>query len=370
MRVWSLLNLLRFSLNPDGGHVSFFSKQASQRELAHVCRSLGTSLHAGIDLRKSITTAARRSSGAMHTALREIDRELQSGNDFTSAIETRSRYFPNLFADVVHIGEQTGSLPEALLALSEHYENNVKLRKEFLSQITMPIVQLLVAIFVIAGLIFLLGIIGASTGSPFDILGWGLMGASGALTWLGGWAMVIVASYVIYKLVTQSLGGRAAVHRMLLGIPVVGRCLQDFAIARFSWAFYLTQNAGMPIDDSLESSLRATSNGAFIAATDHMVREIRSGETLTDSFISSQLFPVEFIQTVDVAETSGTVPEALHRLSPQFEENARRSLKALATTASWVCWFGVAAFVIYIVISIVMWYLSQLQGALDMANGI
>lgn len=347
--------------------MSLFPSKASQKELAHVCRSLGTSLHSGIDLLRALQMTSKRSSGEMKRVLLDVLDQIKSGADITSAVEAHGRYFPELFSDIVQIGEHAGALPEALLALSEHYENNVRLRKEFLSQIAMPAIQLTVAVFVIAGLILLLGMIGESTGTTFDILGWGLLGASGAITWLGFWAMGIISLIVIYKLLSNSMAGQKALHRTLISIPIVGRCMQDFAIARFSWAFHLTQNAGMPIDDSLDASLRATSNGAFIAAASQVNHRIRNGENLTDSLQSSGLFPIEFIQTVDVAETSGTVPEALHRLSPQFEENARRSLKALASAAGWACWIAVAGFIIFIVFTIILWYVGQLN---DVLNGI
>ncbi|MDB4793270.1 type II secretion system F family protein [bacterium] len=346
--------------------MSLFPSKASLKELAHVCRSLGTSLHSGIDLLRALQMTSKRSSGEMKRVLLDILDQIKSGSDITSAVEAHGRYFPELFADIVQIGEHAGALPEALLALSDHYENNIRLRKEFLSQIAMPAIQLTVAVFVIAGLILLLGMIGESTGTTFDILGWGLLGASGAITWLGFWAMGIISLIVIYKLLSNSMAGQKALHRTLLSIPVVGRCMQDFAIARFSWAFHLTQNAGMPIDDSLDASLRATSNGAFISAASQINYSIRNGENLTDSLQSSGLFPIEFVQTVDVAETSGTVPEALHRLSPQFEENARRSLKALASAAGWACWIAVAGFIIFIVFTIVLWYVGQLNDAINM----
>lgn len=344
--------------------MTLFPARASQKELAHVCRSLGTSLHSGIDLLRALKMTSKRCSGEMKRVLLDVVDQIKSGSDITTAVESHGRYFPELFSDIVQIGEHAGALPESLLALSEHYENNVRLRKEFISQISMPAIQLTVAVFVIAGLILLLGMIGESTGATFDILGWGLLGPSGAMTWLGFWLMAIVSVFVVYKLLSNSIAGQKALHRSLLSIPVVGKCMQDFAIARFSWAFHLTQNAGMPIDDSLEASLRATSNGAFIGATPLINQSIRNGENLTDSLQSSGLFPLEFIQTVDVAETSGTVPEALHRLSPQFEENARRSLKALANAAGWACWIAVAGFIIFIVFTIVLWYVAQLNDAL------
>lgn len=350
--------------------MSVLSPRANSKQLAHLCRSLGTSLQSGIELRRALQMCSKRSIGKQKSVLMDLTDQVSSGYDLSSAIDLHAEYFPRLFSDVAQIGEHAGALPEALLALSEHYENNIRLKKEFLSQITMPLVQLAVAVLVIAGLIFLLGVIGSSTGMTVDILGWGLIGPRGAMTWLGFWAMGITTIFVIWQLTTRSLAGKRIFHRFLMSVPVVGRCLQDFAIARFSWAFYLTQNAGMPIDDSLDASLRATSNGAFAAAANRMIRDINQGETLTETFENSGLFPIEFIQTVYVAENSGTVPEALHRLSPQFEENARRSLRTLAAVAGWAVWITVAGFIVFFIFTVIFWYIAQINGALDMINEI
>jgi type IV pilus assembly protein PilC len=202
------------------------------------------------------------------------------------------------------------------------------------------------------------------------VLGFGLTGASGALTWLVGWAMAIAGVFVAYRLAAASLTGKAFVHSALLKVPVVGGCMQSFAIARFSWAFHLTQQAGMPIKDSLDASLRATANGAFIAAAPQIIGDVMQGDPLTDALAKSGLFPEEFIHIVHVAETSGTVPEALHRLSPQFEDQARRSLRALAAVAGWGVWLAVAVFIIFLIFSVVLWYVGLIESATQEALGV
>jgi type IV pilus assembly protein PilC len=53
-------------------------------------------------------------------------------------------------------------------------------------------------------------------------------------------------------------------------------------------------------------------------------------------------------------------------LSPQFEDQARRSLAALAVTLAWVVWVIVAMFIIFIVFSFVMQYVRMIERA---ANG-
>lgn len=347
--------------------MSPFSKSATWKELAVLSRSLGTSLHSGVDILKALDLATRRTGGAMHQTLTEIISQIKSGEDLASAIESHGSFFPDLFSDMIQVGEQTGSLPEVLKSLASHYENNVRLRSDFINRITPSVIQFSIAIIVVAGMIFILGWISQTTGTQIDILGWGLVGTTGALTWLAFWAMFAASLYVGYKLLTRSLAGLSALHRTMLSIPVVGRCMQDLAIARFSWAFSLTQGAGMSIDPSLDSSLRATSNGAFISATDQVIRDVNNGLSLTDSLQRTELFPIDFIQVVDVAEISGTVPESLDRLSPQFEENARRSMQNMTAAFGWAIWTCVAVFIIFIVLKIILWYVAMLNDAINMA---
>jgi type IV pilus assembly protein PilC len=334
-----------------------FAKRVSTKRLALLCRSLGTSLEAGVPIVKALETASRKTSdGALRDAMERVVSDIKSGTTVTEAFDDQGDFFPDLFVDMLAVAEQTGTLPEVLLSLADHYENNVRLRKDFLSQITWPVIQLVAAIGIVGMLIYILGWIGESSGATIDVLGWGMLGWTGALTWFLGWAMGAGLLWFAYKLAAASLVWRKTMHRTLMAIPVVGGCLRNFAIARFSWALHLTQSAGMPMDDSLDASLRATSNGAFDAASDQIIDEVMRGEPLSDALAHSQLFPEEFLNVVHVAETSGTVPEQLQRLSPRFEEDARRSLKTLTSLAGWGVWIIVAGFIIFVIFRIVLWY--------------
>ena len=96
-----------------------------------------------------------------------------------------------------------------------------------------------------------------------------------------------------------------------------------------------------------------------------ILESIESGETLTVALAESGLFPDEFIEMVDVGETSGTVPEALHRLSPQFEEQARRSLKTLTAALGMLVWLTVAGFIVFFIFRFVLWYVGMITDAVQ-----
>ena len=164
-------------------------------------------------------------------------------------------------------------------------------------------------------------------------------------------------------IVAKTFSGKAFVHSLLLKVPVIGHCLRSFAMARFSWAFALTQQAGMSIIPSLEASLKATGNGAFVGETPKVTAMIMAGEDLADTLAETHLFPRDYLELVRVGEATGTVPETLERLSPQLEDQARRSLTALSVTLAWLIWTFVAAVITFIIFRIALIYIGMINDA-------
>jgi type IV pilus assembly protein PilC len=322
-------------------------------------------LHSGVNILQAFKVAGAQSH---HPRLRTISAsmidELRKGTEVSTAMREQGEAFPELMIDLVSVADQTGSLPEVLRALADHYDNLIRLRRTFIGAITFPIIQLLAAIFIVAGLIWLLGLIAMTHGGqPFDVLGLGLTGTLGAITWLLGCFGTAIAGVLLYLFLVKGLKGRASVHSALLRVPVVGACLRSFAMARFSWAFALTQQAGMSINPSLESSLKATGNGAFASQIPMVTAMITEGEDLSFALAETGLFPREYLELVRVGEASGTVPETLERLSPQLEEQARRSLDSMTGFLAWVIWGIVASIIIFFIFRIAMMYIGLLNSA-------
>ena len=339
----------------------------SLKSLARVSRNLATLLSTGVAAPKAFAMAARKASdGRLKGEFSVIADKLRGGSTVTDALE-ESDLLPRLYVDMVAAGEETGSLAEVLRELADHYDRTVKLQQDFRSQITMPVVQAVAAVFVIAGLIFVLGIVGDATGGggkdgipQFDPTGFGLRGAEGAAVWLMLSFGTAAAIFAAWRLSTRSLVAARPLHRALLEVPIVGECMRKFALARFSWAYHLTQNAGLPIEASLRSAARATGNGAFAASAEPMIEDVYAGEPLSGAMENTRLFPEEYVELVHVGETSGTVPETLAHVGPQLEDDARRSLRALTAAAGWAVWAAVAGLIIYFIVRFAMWYVNLL----------
>ena len=346
---------------------SLFGRRIPLDSLTLVCRSLSILLSSGVGIKKSLKLAAKKTGNARcQDAMRGVFETVAAGDDMTTGLIAQGDAFPPLMIDMVNVGEQTGALVEVLRSLAEHYDNLIRLRKSFLQQILWPAFQLVMAILIIALLILVLGWIAESRGGePISILPGGLSGTAGAVTWLAMNFGTFFGLFLLYKWTRHNLIGQKFLDPLLLKIPVLGGCLGSFAIARFSWAFALTQQSGMSIQPSLESSFNATSNGAYIAAYPKVWGMMSEGEALGDSLAATGLFPEDYLQMVHSAEVSGTVPEMLDHLSPQFEEEARISLQTLTTGLAWAVWAVVAMFIIFMIFRVFSIYLGALNDAMQ-----
>lgn len=343
-----------------------FNPRIRTKSLVIVCRSLAVMLESGIPIGKSFELAGRKSADPHCSRIMlEIATDLRKGLDVTEAMRDQGQAFPDAMIDLVGVGEQTGSLPDILKSLAGHFDNQIRLRRTFFSAIAWPGFQMVAAILIIGLLLYILGWIAQSRGGkPIDILGLGLYGTDGALTWFAMTFGTLIGGFVVGAIIRRSLMGQRIFDGLMLRIPVIGGCLRSFAIARFSWSFALTQQSGMSIEPSLMQSFKATSNGAFIKAAPEVWARVREGETLYESLAATNLFPTDYLSIVDVAETSGTVPEALDRLSPELEAQARRSMETLASALAWAIWCAVAVFIIFLIFRIFQFYIGQINDAL------
>ena len=318
--------------------------------LARFCRNLATLLDSGVSVTKALGVASKKAADPrFERAVAEALTDVKRGKDVTAALAARGRAFPRLTLDLVKVAEQTGTLPETLRALADHYENLVRLRKGFLSQIAYPMFQLALAVLIIGGVIWLLGVLG--DGAGFDITGLGLVGTRGAVIWFGSVAAIACGLAGVYWLTKRTLTGARVFDPVLLQVPVLGGALRKFALARFSWAFALTQNAGMDVKGSLHAALTATGNGAYANAYDEAWTRVAAGEELTGALRATDLFPADYLEMFEVAEASGSVPETLDRIGPDLEADARRAVSALAAALGWVVWAVVAGFIVWIIFS-------------------
>jgi type II secretory pathway component PulF len=334
----------------------FNDPRISQKELASLCRRLGTALEAGIDIRR-VWEREGQGYGSLTLKARmlRVSDELIRGSSLTEALQTTGEYFPSLFRELVAVGEQTGNLAEVFLNLADHYEHQIQIRRAFLSSITWPLFQLAAALGVIGIVIVVMDFLPARPGEKIDILGFGLTGMSGLVIYLCFLAAVAAAVGFVVRAMQRGLLWTRPLQRLLLRIPVFGRFLQILALSRLAWTMHLTLNTSLDLRRALPLCLRSTQNAHYIDQTERIVDAAVSGQELCQSFAATGVFPGDFLDALEVGERTGQLPESMARLAEDYRDQAKRMMHMLAVAGG----FAVAALVGLMIIGVIFMMLSR-----------
>ena len=90
--------------------------------------------------------------------------------------------------------------------------------------------------------------------------------------------------------------------------------------------------------ETIDRGMLSTGNQAFAAETDHVLSMVKSGVGLRDSIESSGLFPIETLEMIEVAETSGKLEESMGRIAKGAFADAEFAINALAKAFGWFVW--------------------------------
>jgi type II secretory pathway component PulF len=251
--------------------------------------------------------------------------------------------------------------------MSEYYLDLRKTRQDFLSQITLPVIQLIAAIFIVCILIFVNGFLqaGSPTDEPFDLTGVGLRGGTGVLIFLtivlGVGIVVGIIAFGIWK---NWFNCHNTLVPLIRNVPVIGPVFTQSAMARLSMTLSMMLGAGVDAKRSVRDGLLSTGNYYYMSGLPLTMQEIERGNSLADSLAAPGVLPGDFIQAVEIGELSGSDSESLERMAVVYREKAQLALKQLAIAAGFVIWFLIAAMVIAVIFTIFMQVINMYSGFL------
>ncbi|MFW6190004.1 MAG: type II secretion system F family protein [Planctomycetota bacterium] len=320
----------------------------SRKQLAWFAGSFSTMLDAGLPVTRCLDVLAGQAGGRLGGTIAGVRSDVEAGSTLAEAVRRTGR-FPQLFVQLVEVGEQAGTLQEAMQELSEYYEFQQRLRRDFLRRIAFPLVEYVAAVAVVALATWIMGMVADRDGHWLRILvlGYGIPSA------------LVVG----YQAVLKPLGGTRPVHELLLHVPLVGRAMRSLALARFSLVMRMLLEAGVPVTAGLARACEATGNRAFAARGPRLADVVQRGGNVTEALRRGGVFPQRYLDIVEVAEESGQLDERFGWLADHHAERAESALKALAAGLGWLIWIAVAGYIVYMIFQI----FSQYVGAINKA---
>ena len=325
--------------------------RADLSSLIQWCRAFKHGFDIGLSPVKIFRQQAKAGPGVLRSAAGLIADKLEKGESLSDAFAESGASLPPLFHEIIGMAERAGRLPDAFAELEKHYEAVRTARKQFHTALVWPAISYFSAIVVIALMIFILGMIGTS-----DPLGIGLKGISGSMIvlFIGfGFAGIAVLAY---RTAMASDEIQGAVQAFALQIPGLAGCSRAVALSRFTLAYHMLAESGMPADKVLKASLKATTNKAYSRHADVASKLVHKGEEVSDVIgpYGERLFPQEFISVVLLGEESGNLAELMQKQSQYYAEEAARKMSFLARLAGGAVYAMIGIFIIVLIFKLVL----------------
>ncbi|AOV17897.1 type II secretion system protein F [Acidihalobacter aeolianus] len=314
-------------------------KKINGKDIAIFARQLATMMSSGVPLVQALDIIAQgHDKPAMQKMVYGLKGDVEGGNTLADALGKYPEQFDELFVNLVHAGEQSGSLETLLDKIATYKEKTEAIKAKIKKAMMYPaavvsvafIVTSILLIFVVPEFQKLFNGFGASLpaftlfvihlSKLFQAWWWAIFGGIG----VGVWAFV------------RGYKRSQAFHRMIdswtLHVPIFGALASKSSIARFARTLSTMFAAGVPLVEALESVAGATGNMLYAEATRKMREDTASGTQLRQSMRQyTNLFPNMAMQMVAIGEESGALDNMLSKVADFYEEEVDVMVDGLST---------------------------------------
>lgn len=299
------------------------------------CRQMYSLTKAGVPLLRAMNGLSQNSNNKLlKKALEEVTADLTNGRSLSVSMQQHPQVFSSLFVSMIHVGENTGRLDQALLQLANYYEQEMETRKRIKSAMRYPIFVL--SFIFLAMLVLNIKVIPQFTSmfsrfgvelplptrilmatSSFSVNYWHFM--------LGGMAGMFVA----FQSWISGDVGREKWDKFRLRLPIVGDIVTRAQMSRFSRTFALMLKSGVPLNQSIALSAESLGNKYLENRLLEMKSGIESGTSMSATAAQSGIFTPLVQQMIAVGEETGQIDDLLLEVSDFYDREVDYDLKTL-----------------------------------------
>lgn len=314
-------------------HISF--RRVSPLEVAVMTRQLATLTRAGIPLVEAFAALIDQTEQPdLKTTLTTIRERVNEGTSFADALREHPRYFSDLYVNMVHAGEQAGTLEQVLDRLADFAERQVKLRNKITAAMAYPAFMLFVGgIMVWIMLVVVVPKVMHIFESFNQVLPWYTRALIGVSTFLQGywWLLIIVVGLSIWGFLSwkRRPSGRARWDTIKLKAPLFGRLVLLIAVSRFSRTLSTLLASGVPIMKALEITKYVLGNVQLQKVVEEASDSIREGESIAEPLARSGKFDPIVTHMIAIGEKSGQLEEMLLTVAEAYDAQVEARVATL-----------------------------------------
>lgn len=337
-------------------------------------RQLATLIDSGLPLLRGLTVLGKQEPNpVLRSTVNSLADSVQTGATFSESLAQHPKIFNKLFVNMVKAGELGGVLEIVLTRLAEYMEKADKLKNKIVSAMVYPIIVLFIAVAI---LVFLMLFIVpkfkemfADQGGELPMISRVVFGMSENMlarsfilpnvVWI---FLVVAGAYVLFKVWSNTKGGRTAVDAVKLKIPVLGDLTKKSSISRFARTLGTLVTSGVPILQALTITRDTAGNVVVAGAIDKVHEAVKEGESIVAPLQASKIFPAMVISMVDVGEETGQLPEMLLKIADVYDDEVDNAVTAFTSILEPIMIVFLALVVGTIVFALFLPLIKMIQG--------
>ena len=315
------------------------NKSIKPKILMIFTRQLATLIDAGLPLLRGLTVLEKQERDpVLKATIAKISDAVQGGSTFSEGLAQHPKIFNKLYINMVKAGEVGGVLELVLIRLAEFQEKAQKVKNKVVAAMFYPIIVLFIAV-VIMGFLLVFIVPKFETifhdmlnGKPLPMLTQFVIDTSRAVKdHFIVIALVIAALVVAYKMFSATAGGKVAIDRLMLRLPLFGDLVRKSAISRFSRTLGTLVTSGVPILQALNITRETAGNHVVSEAIGKVHDSVKEGESIVQPLEASGIFPPMVISMIDVGEETGQLPEMLLKVAEVYDDEVDNAVAGLTS---------------------------------------
>ncbi|MBN8625216.1 MAG: type II secretion system F family protein [Planctomycetes bacterium] len=299
------------------------------------CKQMAVMLRGGLTLLTALQSVSKQANRATLRRLWErTAARIQEGAGFAEAMQETGS-LPPLLIQLTRVGEQTGSLEQAVERAADTLERRRNLRSQLIMALSYPTLVLIASIgvtaFMVVGVIpklknFLEGMgrkLPAMTQFLVDLSD----GTRMYLPHIAGGLLILTVGFIALYC---SPFGRLAIDRTALRVPVIGHLFRLAGTASFARALGILVRSGITLLEGLRTAEELLNNRYLAGRVSAARQAVMQGGTLAEPLAADHAFTPMLARMVAVGESAGTIDEVLDEVARFHESQLQSAIRRLS----------------------------------------
>ena len=333
-------NLVPLAIKPESesnGFLSAIQNHVSTKDRVVFTRQLATLINAGLPLAQSLHTVQEQTTNKkLKVVAQDIIASVEGGSNLADAFGKHPKIFSELFVALVAAGEVSGTLDKALERISDQQEKDAEIASKVKGAMVYPGIVLLVIVGVV---VFMLTTVVPQIQNLYTNLHKELPLLTAIMVMAANflihfwWLVIVVLVVAVFFLRRwmSTTGGRRAIDKLKLNVPLFGVMFRKLYMARLNRTGQTLLESGVPMLEMLRITSKAIGNTIVAEEVMRASEKVKSGKSLSSSLKSEEYILPLVPQMISIGEQSGQIDGMMAKAATFYENELDNTIRSIST---------------------------------------